>query len=443
MPKNIRYFWRFLVIFFHRHTKVVFLGFLLGVFSFFILPKFFSLLLQIQGTETRGVVGRWEFQAVPSQIQKLAGRGLTKLNQDGTVSPDLAKGWEAKENGKVYTFFLKEGLTWHDGSKIKAEDINYNFSDVEISIENQQTIKFTLKEPYTPFPVILTRPVFKKGLTSAGEYKVQDIARSGRFIESISLKSLVAKKSNLKYRFYPTESAAKTAFKLGEVNVLEEMVDPGGLEGWRNTKITPEVRQDRYIAIFFDTNKPFLEDKTLRQALAYAIKKDPEQGRAYGPISPTSWAYNDDLKPYDFDLDKAKKLYQDSMGEKEEKITLKLSTVPSLLVDAGKIKNSWEGLGIEVEIEVMPSPEADFEALLAIQEIPNDPDQYSLWHSTQERSNITHFQNPRVDKLLEDGRKTIDTKERRKIYLDFQRFLVEETPAIFLYHPTLYRITRD
>jgi len=56
--------------------------------------------------------------------------------------------------------------------------------------------------------------------------------------------------------------------------------------------------------------------------------------------------------------------------------------------------------------------------------------------------NLTRLKNPRIDKLLEDGRKSLDLDERRKIYFDFQKYLVEEVPAVFLYYPMTYTINR-
>jgi len=95
-----------------------------------------------------------------------------------------------------------------------------------------------------------------------------------------------------------------------------------------------------------------------------------------------------------------------------------------------------------VEIGAFREIGEDFDVLLAVQEIPRDPDQYHLWHSTQP-GNITNFWNPRIDKLLEDGRRISSLEERKKIYFDFQRFLVEEAPVVFLYYPTSYEISRN
>jgi len=74
--------------------------------------------------------------------------------------------------------------------------------------------------------------------------------------------------------------------------------------------------------------------------------------------------------------------------------------------------------------------------------VPADPDQYVYWQSTQENTNISNYSSPKIDKLLEDGRKTLDTDARKKIYADFQFYLVDDAPAIFLYYPKVVTIRR-
>ena len=127
------------------------------------------------------------------------------------------------------------------------------------------------------------------------------------------------------------------------------------------------------------------------------------------------------------------------MGELKE---IELTTLSSLLPIAEEIKKDWDALGVNTKIKVINNPYAEFQALLATQEIPSDPDQYLFWHSTQ-AGNISRYKSPKIDKLLEDGRKTLDKTERKDIYSDFQKSIVEETPAIFLFHPTVYTISKD
>ena len=123
-------------------------------------------------------------------------------------------------------------------------------------------------------------------------------------------------------------------------------------------------------------------------------------------------------------------------------LSLNIATTPVLLDEAEAIAKNWRDLGITVNVQVISSIPENFDAFLAILDIPRDPDQYSLWHSSQEASNISNYKNPRIDKLLEDGRTVTNESERKKIYLDFQRFLVEDSPAAFLYHPISYSVSR-
>ena len=73
--------------------------------------------------------------------------------------------------------------------------------------------------------------------------------------------------------------------------------------------------------------------------------------------------------------------------------------------------------------------------------MPQDVDQYALWHSDQP-NNITRYVNLRVDKLLEDGRKEMDLEKRKLIYADFQKFIQADPPASFLFFPYIYNVTR-
>ena len=169
-------------------------------------------------------------------------------------------------------------------------------------------------------------------------------------------------------------------------------------------------------------------------ALNYAIDKERyKENRALGPISPFSWAYNPQVKQYNKDVTKTKDV---------KDLNIKLSTLPNLLSVAEEVKKDSEAAGVKVEVEVTPTIPDNFQAFLATVDIPKDPDQYSLWHSTQMGSNISNYKSPRIDKLLEDGRTELDQEIRKKTYLDFQRFIVEDSPAIFLYHPTFFSVTK-
>jgi len=438
--------------FWQKRKKIFILGFILGIiFSFFTYR--FLLNTPKENTQKIGLVGKYNSQKLPLEIQELISDGLTKVSEDGSVKPSLAESWEIENDGKEYIFKLKENIFWQDEKPLIAQDINLKFSDVTKTIIDDRHIKFQLKEPFSPFLTVVSKPLFRKGLLGTGNYKVSKIRKNGEIVENLVLVPIKDKtKPKIIYKFYPTEETARSGFKLGEINTLKEIVRIEDLNNWKNIKITPEVKYNRFVAIFFNTEDPHLGNKATRQALAYAIKKDWEE-RALNPFNPSSWAYNNKVKPYNYDVSNAKKLLENSNGdneseEDEDKIELQefkeieLTTLSSLLPVAEEIKKDWEEIGISTKIKVINNPYADFQALLATQEIPSDPDQYLFWHSTQ-AGNISKYKNPKIDKLLEDGRKTLDKTERKDIYFDFQKSIVEETPAIFLFHSIVYTISKD
>jgi peptide/nickel transport system substrate-binding protein len=411
-------------------------------FAFFFILKYLLPVLSASTVTRIGLTGRYSASELPLSILDQIGNGLTKLNADGSVSPDLASSWETPDSGKTWIFTIASGKSWQDGKKVVAGGITYQFSDVTIERPDDHTITFKLQNSYSAFPSVVSRPSFRTGLLGTGEYKVTHISLEGGIVEELSL----ANKAGIKitYKFYPTEDDTKLAFELGEVDRVTDLLDPTPLNSWPRIKIQNVTDTGEYVAVFFDTQDKTLGEKNLRQALSYAINKKTLGGeRAISPISVNSWAYNPQVKPYDYDPVKAKQMISDY--EKSAKITslaVNLSTSAILLTQAEEIAKDWQAVGVTTNVQVITQIPTDYQAFLAIFDIPDDPDQYSVWHSTQVATNITHYQNPRIDKLLEDGRSEVSIEDRKKTYLDFQRFLVEDSPAAFLYYPTTYTIGR-
>ena len=226
-------------------------------------------------------------------------------------------------------------------------------------------------------------------------------------------------KERIIYKFYPTEERAKLAYKLGEIDYLKGVFNPTPFQNWQNSKVQEVVDQNREVVLFFNTQDKFLSDKNLRQALSYGIDKDELPGkRALSPISPLSWAYNPQVKPYHYDLDRAKELLEEMPDELKDNLTINLVTSPILLNIAEKIASDWKEVGITSALQVTSGVPSDNQVLLAIYEVPKDPDQYSIWHSTQEGSNITKFHDARIDSLLESGRGALSFCQR-EIYPEY------------------------
>ncbi len=438
--RNFRYIFSLIRAFVARFKWILLAGISIGVL-FFLVFNIFGLILLQKEKEKIGLVGRYRVDNLPNSVLKYVTNGLTQINERGEVSPAIASSWENQDGGKTWIFHLGDHF-WQDGKKIVSNDIQIKFSDVIIERLDVKTMVFKLQTPLAPFPAILAKPIFKKGLLGTGDWKVKKVTVSGSIVEQIILTKPSEKE--MIFRFYPTEERAKLALKLGEVDKLVDIFNPEPFETWKNLDLRKRVDEERFAAVFFNNDKgEKTTDKTLRQALTYAINKNAfSEERAIGPLSPNSWAYNPQVKPYNYDLAKAKEMIKGLSKEVQNNLTLNIATTPVLLTKAESIAKNWRDLGIEVNVQVSSGIPDNFDAFLAILDIPRDPDQYSLWHSSQKASNIANYQDPRIDKLLEDGRTVVNESERKKIYLDFQRFLVEDSPAAFLYHPTTYTISR-
>lgn len=440
MSLKLRYIFRLTIAFISRFKLILFLGVFLGVSTFF-LSKFLGSKILNKKIERIGIVGKYQVNNLPKEILGLISRGLTDFDEKGQVIPQIASDWQTDDLGKTWVIKISNKYVWQDNKEIISKDINLELSDVEIEKPDSKTLVLKLKDEFSPFPSVLTQPLFKKGLLGAGEWKVSKISLSGGYVQNLTI---LDKNDNKKiFKFYPTEERLKLAFKLGLIDILPEIYDPAEFKNWKILDIKQNVNENRIVTIFLNTEDKHLSEKSLRQALVYTIKKEKfEENRAISPISFKSWAYNPQVKPYRYDLPRAKEMINELPKELKKDLNIKLSTTASLLAIAEEIVSNWKEAGINAQVQVSAEIPSEFQAFLAIFDVPKDPDQYALWHSTQTATNISKFKNPRIDKLLEDGRAEMNQEERRKIYLDFQRFLVEETPAIFLYHPVIYSITR-
>ncbi len=439
---------RIILVFARQNFFLIVLGLLAGIGLFQLVPHLAKRWqTHNQQQHTIGLIGNYTLETLPSDIKDLISMGLTRITPEGNATPAAAISWEIKNQGKTYTFALDQQLKWHDGKQLDAKQINYQIKGVEIKIIAKDKIEFHLKEPFAPFLVATSHPLFRKKTIGLGNYKIKSLTtRYGNIVSKLELEPVDRTKNKEKYtfNFYPTQEMLRNAFVLGEVKEAWGAQNIEEFKKWSNVKITPQRElNNKYAAVFFNTQKTPFSEKRFRQALAYAIKKPKKEARALGPISPLSWAYNKSIKAYDFNPSHAKKILKEAKIEPGQ-IEIKLTTFSGLLPWAEKIKSDWEAIGIKTTIGIEnPNFQGeDFDALLAFGPITPDPDQYYLWHSNQ-AGNITKFSNQRIDKLLEEGRQIFVKEKRKEVYQDFQRFLVEESPAIFLYYPESFRLSRQ
>lgn len=449
--KKIRYGYWLTIAFIQKNIQSILLSFVLSIIGIVTVVSISPYLIKQFTTETQiiGLAGVYNVTNLPDEVQYKISNGLLHINDQGEVIPLLAESWEQLNKGKEFRFKLKKGLLWNDGNEFKAQDINYKFIGVKTEFIGNDIVIFKLQKELPIFPTFLTQPVIKQPLLGvAGQYKIDKAKIKAGEVQELRLSPIKENMPILIYKFYDTETKLINAYKLGEITQMKTNKKnvANVFAQWNNTKVEKTIDYNRITALFFNMNHPFLKaEKDIRHAIAQSISPETfkELGEeASGPIPPTSWAYNPPPKKYTYNPTaalKTLKKYQDGT----QSATLTISTYYDNLALADEIKTNMESAGVPTKVEVLAANQpASYDLFLAQLELSSDPDQYFFWHSLQRQGNTANYHNVRIDKLLEDGRGTFNVQQRKKIYADFQRILVDDMPAHFLYHPYTYTIKR-
>lgn len=393
------------------------------------------------------MVGDYKTSTLPGNILEHVSIGLTKVDEQGAIVPGLAASWKVLEDGKRYEFFLKEKLKFTDGKLLDSSQIQYNFSDATIERPSQYAIVFKLKDSYSPFLLSVSRPVFRNGFVGVGDYIVKKIELNGEFVKSLSLYNKSNSLQTISYQFYPSQDALKIAFLLGEVDQARGLTDTN----YESTEISlfPNVitskitNYNRLVTIFYNTKDSGLSDDKIRNALTHSLPNSFSKGeRNSRPFSKKGWAGNDGTTADKTqDLKRAEELLSSSTASKSAQFAVHLKVFKKYKSTAEEVAREWKKVNVETKIEEVTTVPSDFQVFLGDFPLEKDPDQYFLWHSSSPQ-NITNYQDLRIDKLLEDGRQTTDISKRKKIYEDFQKYLLVDSPASFLFFPYEYDLMR-
>ena len=211
---------------------------------------------------------------------------------------------------------------------------------------------------------------------------------------------------------------------------------------YKNAKVEKRINYDKLVTLFFNTKDSTLSSKALREGLWYTMPDNFLQGeRNPSPLSSYSYANQEGLNTYREDLEHAKLLIDKSeTATTSGKITLTIDTLSKYQETAKTISDIWKKLNIDTKIRVVNEVPSSFQIFLGEFNLSTDPDQYALWHSSA-INNITHYDNKRIDKLLEDGRKELNIEKRKIIYSDFQKYIFADPPASFLFFPYYYEVS--
>jgi len=221
-----------------------------------------------------------------------------------------------------------------------------------------------------------------------------------------------------------------------------------------------------YLYLGYNLRHPLFKDVRIRRAMTAAINKDELiQGvlfgmgqKANGPMIPGRWAHNPNVKDIPFNPAYARQLLaeagwkpgNDGFLQKDGK-PLRFTILTNQgnqqrLMTAQIIQQRLKQVGVDVRIRIVEwaaflkefIDKGNFEVVLLAWMTSQDPDMYDIWHSSKTKPgelNFIGYNNPEVDRLLEEGRSTFEIEKRKKAYYRIQDILAEEQPYTFLYVP--------
>jgi len=278
--------------------------------------------------------------------------------------------------------------------------------------------------------------------------------------------------------FYRNQDSLIKAYQKRQIDGLSFLSPQNELEV-RNSINIHNINLPIYYSVFFNQTKSKpLADRNVRLALSYATNKEEIiekvlNGKGEQVNSPllSNWPnYTSEIDIYDFALEHAQNILEENgwkdtdedgirqktINDEDTKLEINLvaSDWPEFEQTAEILKEQWGKIGAQVNLEIIESIDIqqeylrprNYQALLFGEVLGADPDPFAFWHSTQKKDpglNVAFYENKEVDKLLEDARQTIEQEKRTEKYAEFQKILIEDVPAVFLYSPTyLYPINK-
>jgi peptide/nickel transport system substrate-binding protein len=421
---------------------------------------------------------------------------LLKYDKNLDLEGELAENWKISADQKTITFKLKPNLKWADGKPLTWHAVidektgSPYASDYQLvkkaETPDALTFSVTYEQAYAPaldswsgLQILpkhllagqdLHTTAFTRKPVGSSYYRL-DSWTHGENIKLSRNPSAVlgqAKIDKLVTRIIPDSSAQF-------LELMADNIDSMGLDPIKYARIIParpELQQklalykelgSGYTYMGFNLkHKPF-DDVRVRHAINYAIDKQEIIDGVYlglgidiaSPYKPgTRWS-NPNLKPYPYDPAKAKDLLKeagfvdsnnDGILERDGKpFSFEIITNQNKEREksAVLIQRRLKDIGIDVKIRAIEWASfisrfiktGDFDVVVLGWGLGLDPDQYNIWHSSQQapgQFNFIGYNNPTIDKLLEQGRLELNPDKRMKIYHEFARVLLEDSPIVYL-----------
>lgn len=395
----------------------------------------------------------------------------------------VAERYEISEDGKTYTFYLRQGVKFHNGEELKAEDVIYSFEQAAEGYGNSQwiskivdkqiiddyTVSITLDSVFSPFLSFLDNVyiLHKETTEAAGEDFALNPVGTGpyQFVSMSNNDEVVVKAfddywggkpdiENVIFKVIPEPTTNSIGLETGEIDVSYnlpinelENLEASGIE-------IGSIPVHCIEYVFFNHEKAPFDNVLVRQAVNYALDRVmceavTYEGRSQIATSmvPTVVAgYSENVAGYPFDMEKAKELMAEAgypNGEGLDPIVITTSAGRGL-TQAEILQQNLTELGFQVTIESLES--AAFRTALQNGEFTigtnsagatsADGSGFRDFLGSNGSMNYYNFSYPEIDSLFDEAEQELDTAKRNKIYEEIWNLSNE----LALYAPTTYRV---
>lgn len=426
---------------------------------------------------------------VSQKVYQLVYDNLLNLDEQLSVGPGLATGWEQPDD-LTYIVRLRQGVRFHDGHELTAADVVHTFGTLidptfvsarkgayallqRVDAVDPYTVRFSLKEPSASFPIQLVMPIIPAGSgdelrtrpVGTGPYQFYSYAVDDRLVLA-PFKDYYGgapRNSGLILKVVPDEIMRGLELKKGTVDLVINDISPDAVEQFRDdgTKQIVESPGTDYAYVGLNMRDPALADRRVRQAIGFGINRDAivkylRRGLAQPALTlvpPTSWAFAPDVFQFTHDRARAKALldeagYRDPDGDgplPRLRLTLKVSTNEFYRLQATVIQQDLREVGIELDVRSYEFATLSKDVasgnfqLVTLQWVGiSDPDMLRrVFHSKQmppSGFNRGFYSNAEVDRLIDEATTAPQMETRKRLYQQVQRIVAEDAPYISLWY---------
>jgi len=421
------------------------------------------------------------------RMRQLIFNGLTRKDDKFDPVPDLAERYESSPDYKVFTFYLRPNINFHNGHRLSAADVKYTFNtmmaegfksakraelerdlaSIELDPANPQKITFQCSSPCpglanTILPVGIipsgTSDQQAKRPIGTGPFKFESYSEDQEVILTAFDEYFEAAPSikRLAVRIIPDNSTRESELRKGSADLaINADFDPVTVEGLQKTAgIKVEIINGTNIThLGVNLQDPILKDKRIRQALAYAIDREAiiqdvlrRQALPARSVLPSNqWAFEPNVTVYGYDPERARKLLSEA-GKSGLKLSLKTSPLSISRKIGEALQEQMRRVNIELDLQPLERQklnqdmsDGNFQLYLNILVGGNQStDIFKFVYASRSippnGQNRSRYDNPLLDKLLDESQ-TAQRERRKDIFSQVQRILAEDLPQIYLWYP--------